>query len=144
MEMGLSYQVSPHMTHFSARHRIDWSSIPIAAPALVVLIFAIPPNFPHQGNRDIPRRRFADVLKARVLKRVDFVEATLLFLATLALTAGFEEAGSLAPWKSAYVITLMTVSGGLWICLVIWSDILHSSEASRSLSFLGGSSKVLP
>jgi hypothetical protein len=44
----------------------------------------------------------------------------LLLLATLALTAGFEEAGSLFPWKSAYVIALLTVSGVLWISLVIW------------------------
>jgi hypothetical protein len=88
-------------------------SISIAVPALVVLVFAIPPNFPHHGNVGIPGRRFADVLQPRVLKRIDFLGAALLLLATLALTAGFEEAGSLFPWKSAYVISLLTVSGVL-------------------------------
>ena len=43
-----------------------------------------------------------------------------MLLATLSLTAGFEEAGSRFPWKSAYVISLLSVSGFLWIALLAW------------------------
>lgn len=46
--------------------------------------------------------------------------AGLLLLATLSMTAGFEEADSQFPWKSAYVISLLTISGILWISLVLW------------------------
>lgn len=43
-----------------------------------------------------------------------------MFLATLSLTAGFEEADSRFPWRSAYVISLLAVSGVLWVALVLW------------------------
>lgn len=41
-------------------------------------------------------------------------------LATLSLTAGFEETGAQFAWKSAYVISLLVVSGFLWIALFVW------------------------
>lgn len=94
---------SSKITHGTPQRdpEIKQSSVPIAAPALLVLIFTITPNFPHHGKFGIRSRRCADVLKPQVLKRVDSVGATLLLLATLALTAGIEEAGCLFPWKSA-------------------------------------------
>jgi Na+/melibiose symporter-like transporter len=52
--------------------------------------------------------------------KLDIIGAILLLFATLSLTAGFEEADSQFPWKSAYVITLLTISGLLWICLLLW------------------------
>jgi len=85
-----------------------------------MLIFTIPPNFPHHGEPVASIRRTTDGLKPRLIRRVDILGATLLLLATLSLTAGFEEAGSQFPWKSAYVIALLTFSGVLWIILSIW------------------------
>jgi hypothetical protein len=60
------------------------------------------------------------MLPKEAFQRVDFIGATLLLLATVSLTAGFEEAGSQFAWKSAYVVSLLVVSGVLWICLLLW------------------------
>jgi hypothetical protein len=46
--------------------------------------------------------------------------AVLLLFALVSLAAGFEEAGSLFPWKSAYVITLLVLGGVLTIALLVW------------------------
>ncbi|KAH7385161.1 major facilitator superfamily domain-containing protein [Phaeosphaeria sp. MPI-PUGE-AT-0046c] len=58
--------------------------------------------------------------KTQNRQRVDFAGATLLLLATLSLTSSFEEAGSRFSWASAYVITLIVISGALWIILILW------------------------
>lgn len=44
----------------------------------------------------------------------------MLLLATLSLTAGFEEADSRFPWNSAYVISLLVISVVLSIVLLAW------------------------
>jgi hypothetical protein len=99
-------------------------SIPIATPALIVLIMAIPPNFPRHGQPNVQRRTFKNLLTTETRRRLDFVGAALLLLATLSLTAAFEEAGSQFEWRSAYVITLLVVSGFLWIALLFWERII--------------------
>lgn len=95
-------------------------SIPIATPALVVLLVAIPANFPYHAQPGGAHRTVKVLLKTENRRKLDFTGAALLLLATLSLTAAFEEAGSRFPWKSAYVITLIVVSGVLWIALILW------------------------
>jgi hypothetical protein len=55
-----------------------------------------------------------------VLGRIDFLGGLVLLLAALTLTAGFHEADSEFPWRSAYVITLLVASGLLWVALILW------------------------
>jgi hypothetical protein len=88
------------------------------------LILAIPHNFPRHGQTNIQRRTLKNLLTTETRRRLDFVGAALLLLATLSLTAAFEEAGSQFAWKSAYVITLLVVSGVLWIALLFWERII--------------------
>ncbi|KAF1951063.1 MFS multidrug transporter-like protein [Byssothecium circinans] len=95
-------------------------NVPAAAPAQALAIFALPSNFPYHGQADRPRRTFKSLITKQTTEKLDFLGATLLLLASLSLTAAFEEAGSHFPWKSAYVITLLTVSGLLWIVLIVW------------------------
>jgi hypothetical protein len=63
------------------------------------------------------------------LNRIDFLGVSLLLLASLSLTAGFEEAGARFPWRSSYVISLLTVSGVLWIFTLAWE--WHVTEHSE-------------
>lgn len=63
--------------------------------------------------------------------KIDIVGAALLLLATLSLVAGFEEADARFPWKSAYVITLLTISGFLWIALSLWER--HVTNNSNTI-----------
>lgn len=72
------------------------------------------------------------MLNRATLKRIDIVGASLLLLATLSLTAGFEEADARFPWKSAYVITLLTIAGLLWIALLAWERrVTRSSKVTE-------------
>ncbi|KAI2469978.1 major facilitator superfamily domain-containing protein [Annulohypoxylon bovei var. microspora] len=95
-------------------------NVPIGAFAFMLAIFGIPNGFPYQ---DQPNRRSAKlnhVISKKTLDRLDIPGAVLLVLATLSLTAGFEEAGSQFPWRSGYVISMLTISGVLWIVLIAW------------------------
>ncbi|CAG8976533.1 hypothetical protein HYALB_00011010 [Hymenoscyphus albidus] len=95
-------------------------NVPAAVPAFLFTIFAIPKNFPYHGQRNRPQLTFKKLIGKENRSRLDIIGAVLLLLATLSLTAGFEEAESRFPWKSAYVITLLTMSGCLWIALLAW------------------------
>ncbi|ORX94599.1 MFS multidrug transporter-like protein [Clohesyomyces aquaticus] len=94
-------------------------NVPAAAPALALAFFALPSNFPHHGQ-DRPKRTFKNLLTKHNIEKLDIIGTVLLLLASLALTAGFEETGSHFQWKSAYTISLLTVSGLLWITLLVW------------------------
>ncbi|TGO35592.1 hypothetical protein BHYA_0153g00260 [Botrytis hyacinthi] len=47
-----------------------------------------------------------------ILKNLDIIETILLSLATVTLAAGFQEAGSRFPWKSAYCTMAVACSMG--------------------------------
>ncbi|KAI9643296.1 hypothetical protein NHQ30_007913 [Ciborinia camelliae] len=125
-------------------------NVPIAALALLVALFAIPTRFPYHTEAElgIKQRIFGtnpnntpltvhvnskkDYLRANFLpngmflagegtaKKLDIIGTILVLLATITLAAGFQEADSRFPWKSAYVICLLLISGVLWILLVLW------------------------
>ena len=59
------------------------------------------------------------------------VGTLLILIATVSLVAGFEEADSWFPWKSAYVITLLVASGTVWIALILWERGLTISDNDR-------------
>lgn len=65
------------------------------------------------------------------LSRIDIPGTVLILCATLALTSAFEEADKKFPWRSAYVITLLTVSGVLWIALAAWERYVTLSDKIR-------------
>ncbi|KAI1863494.1 hypothetical protein JX265_008711 [Neoarthrinium moseri] len=69
-------------------------NVPISAPAFLIAILAIPKDFPHHIRANGEREN--------------------------RLTAAFEGANKEFPWRSAFVITLVAVSGVLWILLVLW------------------------
>ncbi|KAH9890146.1 putative multidrug resistance protein fnx1 [Xylariomycetidae sp. FL2044] len=104
-------------------------NVPIATPAFVMAIYAIPAGFPYHGQSGRPRRTFGELFSKSTLDRIDIPGTIILLFATLALTSAFEEAGKRFAWKSAYVITLIVVSGLLWIALAAWER--HVTLANR-------------
>lgn len=64
-------------------------------------------------------------------ERVDIPGTALTLSATVALTAAFEEAGQQFPWRSVYVIVLLTVSGVLWITLLVWERVVTLGSKIR-------------
>lgn len=101
------------------------ASVPIGTIAFVMAFVSIPWRFPYQDSTATQKRGKV------TLGRVDIPGTVLLILATLGMTAGFEEAGSKFPWKSAYVISMITISGILWIVLVSWERYVTSSNKIR-------------
>lgn len=109
-----------------------YDSVPIAAPAFLISILAIPNGFPHHGHGSRGTTTAAETYNAKsTFRRIDIPGTILILLAVLGLTAAFEEADKLFPWRSAYVITLLTVSGILWILLFLWERYVTLSDGIR-------------
>ncbi|KAI0399317.1 putative multidrug resistance protein fnx1 [Xylaria palmicola] len=103
-------------------------NIPIAVLALVISFLFIPKGFPYQNQ---PDRLSNTPRNPSTLSRIDIPGTILILFATLALTAAFEEADKKFPWRSAYVIALLTVSGFLWIALAVWERHVTLSNSTR-------------
>ncbi|KAH9886888.1 putative multidrug resistance protein fnx1 [Xylariomycetidae sp. FL2044] len=101
-------------------------NVPIGALAFICAAIAIPSGFPYHADRIPTNVRSTD---KPAIKRLDIPGTILVLLAALSLTAGFTEAGSLFPWRSAYVIVLITAAGFLWISLLAWER--HVTKASK-------------
>lgn len=127
--MGVSSEVS-------CIQRMCWTSLtnlslPCGAPALLFTLFAIPKGFPRHHLSPNHKPSIKNLFTKEVRSQIDFPGGILLLLATLTVTAGFHEAGSAFPWKSAYVITLLTVSPLLWLALVLWERRVTLADGTR-------------
>lgn len=80
----------------------------------------MPNGFPHHGKHRRDRPTSNRVISTALIQRVDLFGAALLLIATLLLVAALEEADVEYPWKSAFVITLLTISGLGWIAFLLW------------------------
>lgn len=66
-----------------------------------------------------------------LLSRIDIPGTILLLLATLSVTAAFEEADKKFPWGSAYVISLLVISVVCWFALALWERYVTNSNKTR-------------
>ncbi|KAI0835899.1 putative multidrug resistance protein fnx1 [Hypoxylon sp. FL0890] len=106
-------------------------NVPIAVPAFFLALFAIPNGFPYQDQPHLQRKFRKEISAKGTLSRIDIPGTILILFATLALTSAFEEADKKFPWRSAYVITLLTLSGLLWIALAAWERYVTLSDKVR-------------
>jgi hypothetical protein len=94
-------------------------SVPAGVMSMLGILVCLPASFPYHGRQDCEAR--SDGLLAKWnFKRLDFVGAGPLVVATTLLVAAFEEAGEAFAWNSAYVIALLTISGVFWITFFFW------------------------
>ncbi|KAM0131600.1 hypothetical protein ACHAO1_007201 [Botrytis cinerea] len=105
-------------------HSPDWRwifllNVPLAFLALAAFFFGLPTSFPYQGqdSRHQKVKRFAS---KESFRKIDFVGAILLIIATTLLVAALQEAGGEFAWNSAFVITLLIISGVTWILFILW------------------------
>lgn len=54
------------------------------------------------------------------MRKIDFVGAVLLIVATTFLVAALQEAGGTFAWNSPFVIALLVISGVMWIFFILW------------------------
>lgn len=132
MEMDFHHQVSSEILNERCQPtNVLYDSVPIAVPAFVVALLAIPKDFPYHNRSDYRKRSFKELMGKNTLDRIDIPGTILILFATLALTSAFEEADKRFPWRSAYVITLLTLSGLLWIALITWERYVTLSDKVR-------------
>ncbi|OTA54486.1 putative multidrug resistance protein fnx1 [Hypoxylon sp. EC38] len=105
--------------------------VPIAAPAFFISLFAIPNGFPYHNQLDRRQPGMKSLIGTATLSRIDIPGTILILFATLALTSAFEEADQRFPWRSAYVITLLILSGLFWIALAAWERYVTFSNGVR-------------
>ncbi|KAI0835189.1 MFS multidrug transporter-like protein [Hypoxylon sp. FL0890] len=105
--------------------------VPFAAVCLAFIILGMPKDFPYQGRPNQLQHNFNYRTFKSTLGRLDIQGALLLLFAVVSLTAGFEEADSRFPWSSAYVITLLTLSGVFWLLLLVWERHVTNKSSIR-------------
>lgn len=108
-----------------------YASVPVATICLGLVLMGMPRNFPLHNQASDPQRQSGEAKTKSTLARLDIPGAVLLLFAVLSLTSGFEEAGSLFPWRSAYVISLLVVSGVFWALLLAWEYYVTSRDSVR-------------
>lgn len=112
-------------------------SVPAGAVAIILLLLAIPKNFPHHGLPEsvYPRQSVRHRFTRAQLGRIDFLGTALLLSATVLLVTALEETGIQFQWKSPFVITILVLSALSWIAFFAWSERITSAEKSREPVF---------
>lgn len=129
-------------------------SIPAAIIAAIAIIVALTGNFPYHGQSRSEDRKPITIFSKATLGRVDFLGATLILTATLLFVAALEEAGRKYPWKLAYVISFLSISGILWILFLAWERKVSLASTVqepvfpwrfvRNRTLIGKHEKILP
>ncbi|CAH0033861.1 unnamed protein product [Clonostachys rhizophaga] len=125
--LGLGPVIGGGITSNTTWRWVFLMNVPIGASAIALAFLAIPRTFPYSEHSSTSLHWSS----LRAFDRVDILGSGLLLLATLAVTAGFEEADSLFPWKSAYVISLLTIGGLLWILFSFWERHVTLAKSNR-------------
>ena len=118
--MGIPSQVGLAILN-SLKHILISFSVPIASVTGVVLAVTIPTGFPYHGELTDTQTMALELKSKSSLKRVDIVGTLLLLAATVFLITGIEQAGTQYAWRSSFVISLLTLSGIMWLLMLLWS-----------------------
>ncbi|KAI1207295.1 putative multidrug resistance protein fnx1 [Annulohypoxylon truncatum] len=106
-------------------------NVPISFLAFFIAFVAIPNDFPYQNQPNFQQKGIKEIFSRATFGRVDMPGTILILFATVALTAAFEEADELFPWKSAYFITLLVASVVFWVALLLWERYVALSNKAR-------------
>ncbi|PQE06763.1 MFS multidrug transporter protein [Rutstroemia sp. NJR-2017a BBW] len=104
-------------------------NVPIGVLALFLLLCGMPNGFPYR-RRERRHKSITSVLRT-LRDKLDIMGSALVLCSVVCFTAGFMEADSRFAWKSAYVITLLTVSVVLSAALLIWERHVTLTDMAR-------------
>ena len=91
------------------------SSVPTGIFALALLLIAIPNGFPYHGLQSTTKKSLSGILTLESLRRIDFVGAILLLVASMLFVAALQVAEIYYPWSSSLVISFLAVSGAVLV-----------------------------
>ena len=134
--MGVPFEVGENATSGnSSKSQLRQISVPAGAVAMVLLLLALPSQFPYQGGHPQNPWKGQKLLSLVSLRRVDFIGAILLLSATVLLVCALEEAGIAYQWSSALVITFLVIAGLLWILFPFWERYVTNSATKQEPVF---------
>lgn len=118
---------------------MQWLILAIAyhPPSLRLLPLSWPnlKTFLTMANQGLKTASSLQYFQKQTLGRVDFLGATLILMATLLFVAALKEAGRKYPWKSAHVISLLSISGVLWMLFLAWERKVSQAAAVQEPVF---------
>ncbi|KAH8685445.1 MFS multidrug transporter-like protein [Tricladium varicosporioides] len=104
-------------------------NVPLGVLAGIALLICLPNNFPYHGQTG-QYRQTAALPSKETFRRVDFLGAALLLIATTLLVAPLEEAGQKYAWKSSFVVVCLVISGCSWLVFVFWEYRVTQNQRS--------------
>ncbi|KAJ5107924.1 MFS general substrate transporter [Penicillium angulare] len=107
------------ITEHSTWRWIFLLNIPPGAVVLLSFIVVLPNGFPFHNTPRETRSSLRESFE-KAFRRIDIIGAFLLLAATVLLVAGLDEADEQFAWRSAFTITVLVISGILWVLFVIW------------------------
>jgi len=96
------------------------ASVPAGIVAAVIVVVSIPNRFPRHHQADPKPRSAGHRFSIQNFRKVDIFGTFMLLTATTLLVAALQEAGRSFPWKSAFVITMLVISGLTWPAFLVW------------------------
>ncbi|KAK0625390.1 putative multidrug resistance protein fnx1 [Bombardia bombarda] len=105
-------------------------NVPAGAVTGIVIILAVPRDFPHQGQAHAVPGPGSSVLRA-----VDFTGALLMLVAIALLITGLEEASTLLSWVEKTVLAPICVAAVVWVAFFLhqrWTTRRQDSGVSLS------------
>ncbi|KLU91656.1 hypothetical protein MAPG_10174 [Magnaporthiopsis poae ATCC 64411] len=106
---------------------------PAGAITIAMVAFAMPTKFPNHGNLPArPKKTLHERIASsrRSLARLDLVGAFLLLAFSILIVFGFEEGGRRFSWRSAAIITSITLGSLLFLSFVVWEKFVGVGQGS--------------
>lgn len=120
---------SSHLHHVLNRFLC---SGPAGALALMLILLAMPDNFPH-GRQNAHRRTVRSTLMK--VRRIDFLGALLLLAGSVLLVAALEEGGTQYTWQSPVTLSLLILSLLLLISFPVWEKLQATRNTRQEAVF---------
>ncbi|KAL8917522.1 MAG: hypothetical protein Q9172_005810 [Xanthocarpia lactea] len=112
-------------------------NIPPGLLTMFLLLVTIPKHFPHHHlPPSAPQRlNFKRRFSGKQLRRVDYLGTVLLLLSTTFLVTALQEADNEYGWNSAFIVTLLVMSGVAWLLFLSWSRKITDDQNFREPVF---------
>lgn len=119
----------------ATRNLLNGASVPAGVVTCLALLGAVPSRFPHNRPHSVHNDIQHEREKVRKVQKIDFPGAVMLLAATILLCTAFEQAGIEFAWRSGFVISLLTISGLLWITFICWERYVTHADQAREPVF---------
>ncbi|ORY05713.1 major facilitator superfamily domain-containing protein [Clohesyomyces aquaticus] len=108
--------------------------VPVGAAIILLLTISIPNRFPHHAKPQVAFKGLSPFAKS-ILTELDLTGASCLLGASLLLVLALLEGGVAFKWRSAPEISILVISGLLWILFLLNERIVSKRNGAREAIF---------